>query len=48
MVQSDVVKPVDEVEQGKNRGEDDARPAVDGVHIRQVRDFDLELWGPSP
>lgn len=48
MVQSDVVEPVDEVEQWENGGEDDSGPAVDGVHIRQVWDFNFELGGPSP
>lgn len=45
-VQSDIVEPVDEVEQWENGGEDDPWPAIDGVHIRQVGDFDFELRGP--
>lgn len=48
MVPSDIVEPVDEVEDGENRREDDPWPAVDRVHIRQIGDFDLQLWGPSP
>lgn len=47
-VHSDIVEPVDEVEQWENGGEDDPWPAVDGVHIRQVGDFDFELRGPPP
>lgn len=47
-VRSDVVEPVDEVEQWENGGEDDPWPAVDGVYIRQVGDFDFELRGPPP
>lgn len=45
-VRSDVVEPVDEVEQREDRREDDSWPAVDGVHIRQIGDFDFELRGP--
>lgn len=45
---SDVVEPVNEVEQRKNGREDDARPPVDGVHVRQVGDFNFELGGPPP
>lgn len=48
MVPSDVVEPVDEVEEGENRREDDSWPAVDGVHIRQIGDFDFELRGSPP
>lgn len=47
-VQSDIVEPVDEVEQWENRREYDPWPAVDGIHIRQVGDFDFELRGPPP
>lgn len=47
-VQSDVVEPVDEVEQWENGREDDPGPAVDGVHIRQIGDFNFELRGPPP
>lgn len=47
-VQSDVVEPIDKVEQWENRREDDPWPPVNGVHICQIRDFDLELWGPPP
>lgn len=45
--QSDIVEPVDEVEQWENGGENDSWPAVNGVHIRQIRDFDFELRRPS-
>lgn len=44
---SDIVKPVDEVEEWEHRRENDSRPAVDGVYIRQVWDFNLKL-GRSP
>lgn len=47
-VQSDIVEPVDEVEEWENGWEDDPWPAVDGVHICQVGDFDFELRGPPP
>lgn len=47
-VRSDVVEPVDEVEQREDGREDDPWPAVDGVHIRQIGDFDFELRGPPP
>lgn len=44
--QSDIVEPVDEVEQWENGGKNDPWPAVNGIHIRQIRDFDFELRGP--
>lgn len=48
MVPSDIVEPVDEVEDGENRREDDPWPAVDRIHIRQIGNFDFQLWRPSP
>lgn len=45
-VQSDIVEPINKVEQWENRREDNPWPPVNGVHIRQIRDFDFELWGP--
>lgn len=47
-VQSDVVEPIDKVEQWENGREDDPWPPINGVHIRQIRDFDFELRGPPP
>jgi len=47
-VQSDIVQPVDEVKQREHWRKDDAWPAVNGIHIRQVWDFDFELRGSSP
>lgn len=44
----DVVHPVDQVEEGKGDGEDDAGPLVYGVDIRQVWDLDFELRRPPP
>lgn len=44
----DVVKPVDDVEEGEAEGEYYPWPSVDGVHIRQVWDFDFELRRSSP
>lgn len=48
MVQSDIVEPIDKVEEWENGREDDPWPPVNGIHICQIRDFDLELRGPSP
>lgn len=45
-VQSDVIEPIDKVEKWEDGGEDDPWPPVDGVHIRQIGDFDFELRGP--
>lgn len=42
-----IIKPVDEVEEGEGRGEYNPWPSVDGIHISEVWDFDFELWGPS-
>ena len=39
----DVIQPVDEVEQREGEREDDPRPPVDGVDVREVGDLDLEL-----
>lgn len=44
----DVVEPVDHVEEGEDGGEDHPGPLVDGVDVRQVRDVDFQLRGPSP
>lgn len=44
----DVVKPVDQVEEGECDGEDDTGPLVYGIDIREVRDLDFELRGPPP
>ena len=44
----DVVQPVHQVEEGEDDGEDDTRPLVYGVDVRQVRDLHLELRGPPP
>lgn len=40
-VQSDIVEPVDEVEDWEHGREDDPWPAIDGIYIRQVGDFDF-------
>lgn len=44
----DVVEPVDDVEKGKDGGEDHPRPLIDQVHVSQVGDVDLQLRGASP
>ncbi|KAG7225182.1 hypothetical protein INR49_014740 [Caranx melampygus] len=44
----DIVKPVDQVEEGECDWEDDTGPFVYGVDICEVRDLDFELRGPSP
>lgn len=44
----DVVKPVDQVEEGERNRENHARPLVYGVDIREVGDLDFELRGPPP
>lgn len=41
-----VVEPVDEVEEGEGGWEYNPRPAVNGIHVRQVGDLDLELRRP--
>ena len=38
-----VIQPVDEVEQREGGREDDPRPPVDGVDVREVGDLDLQL-----
>lgn len=42
----DVVKPVDQVEEGKCDWEDNTGPLVYGVDVREVGDLDFELRGP--
>lgn len=44
----DIVKPVDQVEEGECDWENDTGPLVYGVDIREVRDLDFELRGPPP
>lgn len=44
----DVVKPVDDVEEGEDGWEDDPRPFVNGVHVSQVGDVDLQLRRAPP
>lgn len=44
----DVVKPVDQVEEGERDRKDDSGPLVYGVDVREVRDLDFELRGPPP
>lgn len=44
----DIVKPVDEVEEGECDWENNTGPLVDGVDIREVRYLDFELRGPPP
>lgn len=44
----DIVKPVDQVEEGECNWEDDAGPFVYGIDICEVGDLDFELRGPSP
>lgn len=43
-----IIKPIDDVEEGKNHGEEYAGPPIYGVHISQVGDGDLQLGGASP
>lgn len=40
-VQSDIVEPVDEVEDWEHGRENDPWPAINGIYIRQVGDFDF-------
>lgn len=43
-----IVKPIDDVEEGKNHWEEYAGPPVYGIHISQVGDGDFQLGGASP
>lgn len=43
-----IVKPIDDVEEGKNHREEYAGPPVYGIHVRQVGDRDFQLRGASP
>lgn len=43
----DIIEPVDDIEEGEDGGEDHPGPLIDRVHVRQVWDVYLELWGPS-
>lgn len=42
-----IVKPVDEIEKGKNGGEYYPWPSIDGVDVRKIWDFDFQLWRAS-
>lgn len=42
-----VVKPVDEIEKGKNCGENYPWPSIDGVDVCKIWDFDFQLWRAS-
>lgn len=44
----DVVKPVDQVEEGEGDWKDDTGPLVYGIDIREVRDLDFKLRRPPP
>lgn len=44
----DIIKPVDQIEEGEGDGEDYPGPLVYGVDICEVRDLDFELGGPPP
>lgn len=43
-----VIQPVDEVEKSERDGENHTRPLVNGAHIRQIGDFELELGRAPP
>lgn len=42
-----VVKPVDEIEKGKDGGENYPWPSIDGVDVCKIWDFDFQLWRAS-
>lgn len=42
-----IVKPIDDVEEGKNHWEEYAGPPIYGIHISQVGDGDFQLGGTS-
>lgn len=44
----DVIEPVDQIKEGECDWEDDSRPLVYGVDVREVWDLDFELGGPPP
>ena len=44
----DIVEPIDNVEKGKNGGEDHSRPLVHRVYVSQVGDCDLQLGRAPP
>lgn len=44
----DIIKPVDQIEEGEGDGEDDPGPLVYGVDVCEVWDLDFELRGPPP
>lgn len=44
----DVVKPVNNVEEGEHGGEDHPRPLIDRVYVSQVGDGDFELGRAPP
>lgn len=43
-----IIKPIDDVEEGKNHWEEYAGPPIYGIDISQVRDGDFQLGGASP
>lgn len=43
-----IVKPIDDVEEGKNHREEYAGPPIYGVHVSQVGNGDFQLGGTSP
>lgn len=43
-----IIKPIDDVEEGKDHGEEYAGPPIYGIHISQVGDGDFQLGGASP
>lgn len=42
-----IIKPIDDVEEGEDYGEEYAGPPIDGIHISQVGDGDFQLGGTS-
>jgi hypothetical protein len=43
-----IIKPIDDVEEGKHHREENAGPPINGIHISQVGDGDFQLRGTSP
>lgn len=39
----DIIKPVDQIEEGEGDWEDDPGPLVYGIDICEIRDLDFEL-----
>lgn len=42
-----IIKPINDVEEGKNHWEENAGPPINGIHISQVGDGDFQLGSAS-